>query len=488
MNVRFLRPAIIFLILALSSCKGEDKEWLDPQCEADLSGFCVTAVSGTIYDIELTKRADIQRILFKSTADCLEALDRGMVDVYVDDDDTFTEPELKRQKLKIAFRGSMELPTAFGFQKGGELRDKFNVFLDSLGRDGSLERMREFWVNPDGVPFETIPEIEAFTEGVPLRVGTASMREPNSYVANGVWVGFEVELIKRFAAWIKRPVVISHFDVPSLIFGLQTGNVDIMMGSITITEERQKSIDFSVPYEIKHPAYYVIDRESEIHNAAFFSRIGDSFYQNLILDKRWSYITRGLMKTLDLTVLSVFFGSLLGILLCAMARSRKKWMKDFVSVYALLMHGLPMLVLLLFMFYVVFSGTSVNALIVAVVAFSMNFASSASGIFSSSIDAIPKGQTEAGLALGFTKFGTFTNIVLPQAIQKGLSSFKGACIGLLKNTSIVGYIGVLDLTKASDLIRSRTFDAFVPLLIISVVYLILAWAIGALLDLALKKS
>ncbi|MBR5905743.1 MAG: ABC transporter permease subunit [Bacteroidales bacterium] len=486
--MRFFRPVIIFLVLALCSCKGGDKDWHEPQSEADLSGLSVTSVSGTLYDIELSKRPDIKKVLFKSTADCLEALDRGMVDVYVDDDDTFTEPELKRQKLKIAFRGGMELPTAFAFQKGSELRDQFNLFLDSLNRDGSVERIRKFWANPEGVPFETIPEIETYTEGEFLRIGTASMREPNSYVANGVWVGFEVELVKRFAASLKRPVIITHFDVPSLIFGLQTGNLDIMMGSITVTEERKRNIDFSEPYEIKHPAFYVIDRESETHHMAFFSRIGDSFYQNLFLDKRWSYIIRGLQKTLDLTMLSVLFGSLLGILLCAMSRSRKKWMKDFVSVYALLMHGLPMLVLLLFMFYVVFSGSSINALFVAVVAFSLNFTSSASGIFSSSIDAIPKGQTEAGLALGFTKIGTFTNIVLPQAIQKGLSSFKGACIGLLKNTSIVGYIGVLDLTKASDLIRSRTFDAFVPLLLISVVYLILAWAIGKILDLALKKS
>ena len=481
------RLSILLSILALCSCKSDNSEWNEPACKEDLAGLTITSVSGTFYELELARRHDIEKILFKTTADCLEALNRGMADVYLDDEDTFTYAEMKRQHLKIAFKGEMELPTAFGFRKGSELRDQFNVFLDSLRRDGNLDRMREFWQNPEGVAFEKIPVVPAVEEGIPLRVGTSSMREPNSYVMNGCWVGYEVELAQRFAAFIGRPLSFTHFDIPSLIFGLQTGNLDIMMGSITITEERARSIDFSEPYEIKHPAYYVIDRQAEARSNSFTNRIGDSVQQNLLLDKRWSYITKGLLKTVEITLLSILFGSLLGMILCAMSRSRRKWMKSFVSVYSLLMHGLPMLVLLLFMFYVVFSGTSINALFVAVVAFSMNFASSACGTFCSSIDAIPKGQTEAGLALGFTRLGTFINIVLPQAIQKGLSSFKGACIGLLKNSSVVGYIGVLDLTKASDMIRSRTFDAFIPLLIISIVYLILAWAIGMILDLAVKK-
>ena len=474
-------------VLALCSCSGAADERPEPRSEEDLAGLRVTSVSGTLYEIELTRRQDLTKILFKSTADCLEALDRGMADVYLDDDDTFTKAEMKRLGLKIAFRGDLELPTAFGFRKGSKLREEFDVFLDSLRRDGTLDRMKEFWDNPEGVAFEKIPEVDVYTEGEPLRIGTSSMREPVSYMANGVWVGFDVELAQLFAAWKKLPVEITHLDIPSLIFGLQTGNVDIMIGSITVTEERQRNIDFCEPYVIKHPAYFVIDRQEEMVNDTFIGRVRNSFEQNLLLDKRWSYITKGLLKTVEITLLSILFGSLLGMILCAMSRSRRKWMKSFVSVYSLLMHGLPMLVLLLFMFYVVFSGTSINALFVAVVAFSMNFASSACGTFCSSIDAIPKGQTEAGLALGFTRLGTFINIVLPQAIQKGLSSFKGACIGLLKNSSVVGYIGVLDLTKASDMIRSRTFDAFIPLLIISIVYLILAWAIGMILDLAVKK-
>ena len=95
--------------------------------------------------------------------------------------------------------------------------------------------------------------------------------------------------------------------------------------------------------------------------------------------------------------------------------------------------------------------------------------------------------SEAGLGLGFTPFQTFTGIVFPQALKKGLPLFEGECISLLKSTSIVGYIAIQDLTRASDLIRSRTFDALIPLLIVTVVYFVLAWLIRVLLNLFLKK-
>ena len=105
-----------------------------------------------------------------------------------------------------------------------------------------------------------------------------------------------------------------------------------------------------------------------------------------------------------------------------------------------------------------------------------------------SLGAIPRGQTEAGLALGFTRLQTFFHIVFPQALKRGLPLFQGQCISLLKGTSIVGYIAIQDLTRAGDLIRSRTFDPFIPLLVITVIYFLLAWLIIALLKLAMPKK
>jgi polar amino acid transport system substrate-binding protein len=146
-----------------------------------------------------------------------------------------------------------------------------------------------------------------------------------------------------------------------------------------------------------------------------------------------------------------------------------------------------MLVLLMIMFYVVLAKVGVGATTVAVVAFALNFAAYVSEMFRTAIGAVSKGQTEAGLALGFTRWQTFIHIVAPQALRNVMPVYKGEAISLVKNTSIVGYIAIQDLTRASDMIRTRTFNAFFPLLLVTIIYFIIAWVLGKLLDLAIKK-
>jgi polar amino acid transport system substrate-binding protein len=126
-------------------------------------------------------------------------------------------------------------------------------------------------------------------------------------------------------------------------------------------------------------------------------------------------------------------------------------------------------------YYVVFASVNINPVLVAVIAFGLNFGAYVSEMFRTSIESLDKGQKEAAIAGGFTKIQTFIYIILPQALRQVLPVYKGEFISLIKMTSIVGYIAVQDLTKASDIIRSRTFDAFFPLIMVAVFYLTIAW-------------
>jgi len=139
--------------------------------------------------------------------------------------------------------------------------------------------------------------------------------------------------------------------------------------------------------------------------------------------------------------------------------------------------GIPVVVLLMLIFYVVFASLNISPLLVAVLAFGMNFAAYVSEMFRSGIESIDRGQSEAGIAMGFTRAQTFRFIVLPQMIQRILPVYKGEFISMVKMTSIVGYIAVQDLTKASDIIRSRTFDPFFPLIMVAVLYFVIAWVL-----------
>ena len=139
------------------------------------------------------------------------------------------------------------------------------------------------------------------------------------------------------------------------------------------------------------------------------------------------------------------------------------------------------------MFYVVFAGSGVSAVAISIITFAINFSAYVSEMFRSSIESIDRGQTEAGVSLGFTQVQTFVYIIMPQAFKQVLPVYKGEMISLVKMTSIVGYIAVQDLTKIGDIIRSRTFDAFFPLIVVAVLYCILAWVFSLVLNLIGKK-
>ena len=262
----------------------------------------------------------------------------------------------------------------------------------------------------------------------------------------------------------------------------------MVCGCIFITPERELEYVFSESYHDYHPGYFVIDRDAVRQNESLVSGLKKSIQKNLIAENRWKYITGGLWETLKISILAILLGSVLGIGLYVMACSRKSGMRAFAKAYNSFLAGIPELVLLLIMFYVVFAKTGLPSDLVATITFALFFASGACDIYKTSLEAIPHGQTEAGLALGFTRSQTFFHIILPQAVRRGLPLYKGQCVSLLKGTSIVGYIAIQDLTRAGDIIRSRTFDAVIPLLVVTIIYFLLVWLIGLLLQLATPKT
>ena len=146
-----------------------------------------------------------------------------------------------------------------------------------------------------------------------------------------------------------------------------------------------------------------------------------------------------------------------------------------------------MVVLLMILYYVVFGKSGINAIWVGVIGFSLNFAAYTSEILRSGIESIDGGQREAALALGYSENQAFYKFIFPQASVRQLPVYRGEIISLLKNTSIVGYIAIQDLTKMGDIIRSRTYEAFFPLIATAIIYFILAWIISLILNAVLLK-
>lgn len=210
----------------------------------------------------------------------------------------------------------------------------------------------------------------------------------------------------------------------------------------------------------------------------FWQNIADSIYNNFIIEDRYMLIFNGLKATLIITFFAVILGTMLGGGICWMRMNRRKWLQKTAMVYIDIMRGTPVLVMLMIMYYVIMAPMNASGILVAIITFAMNTAAYISEMLRSNIEGIDKGQTEAGLSLGLTKTQTFFSIVLPQAVRNMIPVYQGEVISLLKSTSIVGYIAVMDITKASDIVRARTFEAFLPLILVAVIYFIIAWLIG----------
>ncbi len=203
-----------------------------------------------------------------------------------------------------------------------------------------------------------------------------------------------------------------------------------------------------------------------------------SFYQNFVEDDRWKYITDGLFNTLRITFFAVLIGILLGFLIAVVRSTYDKTHKLGVlnalcKVYLTVIRGTPVLVQLLIIYFVVFGSVKIDKTLVAVIAFGINSGAYVAEIFRSGIMSIDNGQFEAGRSLGFNYPQTMFYIVMPQAFKNVLPALGNEFIGLLKETSVAGYIAIQDLTKGADIIRSRTYSAFMPLIAAALIYLVL---------------
>ena len=203
-----------------------------------------------------------------------------------------------------------------------------------------------------------------------------------------------------------------------------------------------------------------------------------SFYQNFIEDDRWKYITDGLFNTLRITFFAVLIGIFLGFLLAVVRSTYDKThrlgvLNALCKVYLTVIRGTPVLVQLLIIYFVVFGSVKIDKTLVAVIAFGINSGAYVAEIFRSGIMSIDNGQFEAGRSLGFNYPQTMFYIVMPQAFKNVLPALGNEFIGLLKETSVAGYIAIQDLTKGADIIRSRTYSAFMPLIAAALIYLVL---------------
>ena len=222
----------------------------------------------------------------------------------------------------------------------------------------------------------------------------------------------------------------------------------------------------------------------------------DKLYDTFIFEDRWKYLVNGLKTTLIITVFAVMIGMVLGFLVAIIRAThdrtgRFKIMNLICKLYLTVIRGTPVMVQLLIIYYVIFASVRIDKTLVGIIAFGINSGAYVAEIVRSGIMSIDKGQYEAGASLGLNYSKTMKHIILPQAFKNVLPALANECIVLLKETSVAGYIALEDLTKGGDIIRSITYEPFLPLLAVAIIYLVIVVGLSALvgkLERRLKKS
>ena len=215
-----------------------------------------------------------------------------------------------------------------------------------------------------------------------------------------------------------------------------------------------------------------------------FQSFADEFYRNFIFEQRWRYLSNGLLLTMEITFFAVLLGVVLGFSVALVREAHRstgkfRLLSAIGGVYLTVIRGTPVVVQLILIYFGGFASVRIPPILVAIVAFGINSGAYQSEIFRSGIEAVPRGQFEAGRSLGFSYWKTMRRIVMPQAMKNVIPTLANEFIVLLKETSVAGYVALNDLTKGGDIIRSRTYSPYLPMLAVALIYLCLVMIFSA---------
>ena len=443
---------------------------------AELKGKKIGVVQGTWFD-KLTEEKidDVQLVYLNSSSDLVSSLESCKIDGFA-----VEEPIVRmimKDDDKVTYIKDSLNATDFAFitNKSGEgnaLNAKLSEFVKKIKSDGTLDEIEKTWFGTDEDK-KTVEDYKAFpaTNGT-IKVATSASMAPFSYVKDNVVVGYEIDMLARFCKEYGYRLEPQIMDFGAIIPQVQTGKSDVGASAISITEERKESVDFTEPY---YKSYGVIAvMKKDISGGSIFDSLRDSFEKTFIREDRYKLFIEGIVTTLIIVVLSILFGTFLGFAVYMLCRRGNKVANLISRFFIWLVLGMPVVVLLMILYYIIFAKASISGTFVAVIAFTLVFGSAMFGMLKSGVGAIDIGQTEAAYALGYGELKTFFRIILPQAIPHFLPAYKGEVVSLIKSSAIVGYIAVQDLTKMGDIIRGRTYEAFFPLIAVAIIYFILA--------------
>jgi polar amino acid transport system substrate-binding protein len=445
----------------------------------DFTGKNVGCTLGGVYDV-IAEDFGAVPAFFNDSSSGIEAvvhknidgylLDTSAVRVIVSQNDALTMYEVPSEIFSAPMGAISENQT---------LVDEFNEFLSGITDDGTFAEMQERWLNnvPDLSAEMPVKVPESGSKGT-IKIAVSGTEIPFCYLGeNNELKGYTIELMNRFAEYAGYKIDYSTMEFSGFIPAVVSGRADFAVSNISITEERKKEVLFTDPIYVDTVSIIALKPEPSADKDdggfKFISWVKNSFQKNLITENRYKMLIDGLLVTLNISLLALLFGTVIGGFVTFLLTRKNKFVQLLARLYCGLIHGTPVVVLLMIAYYIIFAKTDISGVLIAVAAFSLVVGADVGGNLRLAISTVDPVEIEAARSLGFSKFGTFTKVTLPQAIKIALPGYLNGFVELVKATAVVGYIAIQDLTRAGDIIRSRTYDAFFLLLFVAIIYLII---------------
>lgn len=445
---------------------------------ADVAESRIGVISGSnIPDLVKKSLPNATLEYYNSAADMIGALESDKVDALAMDEPVARIVQAENSKLAKIPELLDSLEYAFMLPKTPEaekLLAELNEYIDELKQNGTLEELDKKWCDSEDISRE---EMFDYTV-LPATNGTVNaavfVSPPFAILKNGRYMGYEIELLASFCRDRGYALALTDLNVDGILPSVQSGKSDVGFGGFTVTEERKNSLYFTNPTYVGGTAVLVkADNYNQLGDG-FWDSIKESFEKTFIRENRWQLFVSGIGTTLLITVLSIILGTLIGFAVFMLCRRGNPIANQITRFFIWLIQGMPVVVLLMILYYVVFSKVAIPGEIVSIMGFTLIFAAAVFGMLKSGVGAVDRGQEEAAYALGYPDREAFFKVILPQALPHFMPEYKGQIVSLIKATAIVGYVAVQDLTKIGDIVRSRTYEAFFPLIAIAIIYFILA--------------
>ena len=479
---------VLLVALSLVTPLFAANDGIDNRAIEELDGKKIGVQTAVLYEELIRDRVPHTEFqYFTMPNDLILALKSGKIDAYLIEGVSYGVQKKNHPDLAVLAEDAGDI-TATAIIGNNAKKDvllaQINEFIADSWDNGMLDELYEYWID-DFDPVNDTCDTGNFTgENGTIQVAVEGGYEPFSFISNGQISGFDVDFICRFARAYGYTPVFHEVPFEAIAPGVESGKYDIGM-NIVVSEERNETGTLSSVY-YKTPIKVVVRGEAE-ENPGFFEKLSTSFNKTFIREGRWKLFLQGAGLTIMITVVSILAGTLLGFGIYILIRNGNKIANGITDFFLWLIHGLPTVLLLMILYYIVFGSSSLSGTWVSVIGFTLMFACSMIDMLRVGCNAIGKGQREAAKAMGYSEGQSFFKIILPQAAQHFLPIYRNEVVTLIKETSVVGYIAVLDLTKISDLVRSRTYEAFFPLIVTAIMYFVISAILVKIVKIVEKK-